>query len=130
MIKFLLNKVVWIPSGALFLIWTACLLMCSGDTRVALDEFQGIWKTTALNYDDRFFEISDSTISFGTGNGEQDIYYILAATKHTEDKDTVYTITYDNIEGIEFKLSFYYQQSNGGVIQFKNHKDIEWTRIN
>lgn len=118
------------PSAALFLIWMASLLLCSGGTRIKLDEFQGVWKTTALSYDDRFFEISDSTITFGTGNGGQDIYFIRALTKRTDGKDTLYTLTYDNIEGTDFKRSFYYRQSRGGVIQFKNQEDIEWTRVN
>jgi hypothetical protein len=118
------------PSATLFVIWMASLWLCSGDTRVALDEFQGVWKTTSANYDDRFFEIANTTITFGTGDGKQDIYYIRAATKRAEDKDTVYTITYENPEGTEFRLSFYYQQSRGGVIQLKNQRDIEWARIN
>ncbi len=117
------------PPAALFLIWTASLFLCSADTRVALDEFQGVWKTTAENYDNRFFEISDATITFETGAGKQDIYYIRAVTKSAGDEDNVYTINYDNIEGTEFKLSFYYQEVHGGVIHFKNQKDIEWTRI-
>ncbi len=128
--QLLLNKIVWIPSGALFLIWMASLFLCSPDTRVGLDEFDGVWKTTAENYDDRFFEISDSTITFGTGDATQDIYFIHAVTKSAEDQGTVYTISYDNIEGTKFKISFYYQPSHGGVIYFKNQKDVKWTRLN
>ena len=126
--KFLRNKTVWIPSCALFIILTTSLFLCGGDTRVALDQFFGVWKTTALNYEDRFFEISDSTITFGTGNGKQDICYIQAATKTVEDKNILYTITYANLEETDFKLSFYYKKDHGGVIQFKNQMDIEWTR--
>ena len=118
------------PSAALLFMWTASLLLCGADARVALDEFQGVWKTTAVNYEDRFFEISSSTITFGTGNGKQDVYYIRAATKRIEGNDAVYTIAYDNIEGTEFKLCFYYHRSREGVIQFKNQRDIEWTRVN
>jgi hypothetical protein len=128
--KFLRNKTIWVPSVVLFSILSLSLLLCSGDNRVTLDEFLGVWKTTALNYEDRFFEISDSTIAFGTGNGKQDICYIQAATKTVEDKDILYTITYANLEKTEFKLSFYYKKDHGGVIQFKNQMDIEWTRDN
>ena len=52
----------------------------------------------------------------------------LLRNKTIEDKKTVYTITYDNIERAEFKLSFYYKPARGGAIQFKNQMDIEWTR--
>ena len=108
----------------------ASLWLCSGDARVALDEFEGVWKTSSANYDDRFFKIADSTITIGTGDGKQDIYYIRAATERTEDRDTMYTIIYENLEGTEFKLCFYYLRARGGVIQFKNQRDIEWTRSN
>jgi hypothetical protein len=128
--KFLQHKAVWMSSTALLLISTVSLFLCSGDARVSADEFKGVWKTTDLNYDDRFFEISDATVTFGTGNGKQDMYYIRAVTKSAGDKDTVYTITYHNIKGTDFKLCFYYRQAHGGVIQFKNQKDIEWTRVN
>ena len=128
--KFLRNKTIWVPSVALFSILSLSLFLCSGDNRVAPDEFLGVWKTTALNYEDRFFEISDSTITFGTGNGKKDICCIQAATKTVEDKDILYTITYANLEKTEFKLSFYYKKDHGGVIQFKNQMDVEWTRDN
>jgi hypothetical protein len=128
--KFLRNKTIWVPSVVLFSILSLSLFLCSGDNRVTLDEFLGIWKTTALNYEDRFFEISESTLTFGTGNGKQDICYIQAATKTVEDKDILYTITYANSEKTEFKLSFYYKKDHGGVILFKNQMDIEWTRDN
>ena len=71
--KFFLNEFVWIPSATILFIWTASLWLCSTDARVALDEFQGVWKTTDANYEDRFFEISESTIAFGTGNGKQEL---------------------------------------------------------
>ena len=128
--KLFLNKAVWMPFAALFLLWMASLFLCSSDARVALDEFQGVWRTTAENYADRFFEISDSTLTFGTGDGSQTIYYIRTVTKSTGDKDNVYTISYDNIEGTDFKLFFYYQPSQGGVIRFKNQEDVKWTRLN
>jgi hypothetical protein len=104
------------------------LLFCSAGNRAALDEFMGVWKTTADQYEERFFEIADATITFGIGDGKQDTCYIRDVTKAVEDKGTLYTITYQNIEETDFKLSFYYKQDDGGVIQFENRMDIEWTR--
>ena len=122
------NKMIWASSGVLVLLVTLAIIFCSNDSRVTLDKFYGLWKTTAENYEDRFFEITDSTIAFGIGNGKQDIYYIQAVTKTVEDKQNLYTITCENIEETDFKLSFYYDRNAGGVIRFKNQMDIEWTR--
>ena len=124
------NKIIWMPTVVVFFILTTSLFLCSGDPRVGIDQFLGVWETTAVNYEDRFFEIADATITFATGEGKQDICYIQAVTRTIEDKKTVYTITYDNIEGAEFKLSFYYKPARGGAIQFKNQMDVEWTRDN
>jgi hypothetical protein len=122
------NKTIWVSTVALFFLLALSLFLCSRDTRVTLDEFVGVWNTTAINYEDRFFKISDSTIAFGIGDGKQDIYYIQAVTQTLEDKKHLYTISYENIEKTDFKLSFYYDRDAGGVIRFKNQMDIEWTR--
>jgi hypothetical protein len=128
--KSLLNKAVWMLSAALFSIWIASLFLCSANTRVALDQFEGVWKTTAKNYNDRFFEISDSTITFGTGGGNQDIYFIHSATKSSGDEGIIITLSFDNTAETQFKLSFYYKPYHGGVIYFKNQQDVKWTRVN
>ena len=122
------NKIVWVSSVALFVFLPLFYFLCSGDSRVTLDKFLGVWKTTAANYEDRFIEITTSTIAFGIGDGKQDIYHIQAVTKVVEDKKNLYTLTFENIEETDFKLSFYYNQNSGGVIRFKNQSDIEWTR--
>ena len=122
------NKILWASSGVLFLFVCLSIIFCSKDSHVTLDEFCGLWETSAENYEDRFFEITDSTIAFGIGNDKQDIYYIQAVTKTVEDKKNLYTITYEDIEETDFQLSFYYERNAGGVIRFKNQSDIEWTR--
>ena len=68
--KFLQNKTIWVLSVVLVSILSFSLFLCRGDNRVTVDEFLGVWKTTAQNYEDRVFEISDTTITFGTGNGK------------------------------------------------------------
>jgi len=40
----------------------------------------------------------------------------------------LYNIYYENLKSQEFKLSFYYDPSNGGVIRFKNQGKIEWRK--
>ena len=122
------NKFIWASSGVLVLFISLSIIFCSKDSRVALDEFYGVWKTSAVNYEDRFFEITDSTIAFGIGNGKQNIFYIQEATKTAEDNKSLYTITYEDIQKTDFQLSFYYDRKAVGIIRFKNQSDIEWTR--
>jgi hypothetical protein len=128
--KSLLNKALWMLSAALFSIWIASLFLCSADRSVALDQFEGVWKTTAKKYNDRFFEISDSTITFGTGEGTQDIYFIHGVTKSSGNEGIVITLSFDNTAETQFELSFYYKPYHGSVIYFKNQRDIKWTRVN
>jgi hypothetical protein len=123
------HKLRWIAlAGFSFVLLSALFLYCR-QPDVTIDSFLGLWKTAAPQYQDRFFEITKKTITFGTGNSNLKIFVVDHVSKIVVGKNTVYTITYDDVEGSDLKLVFYYSPKNGGVIRFKNKQEIEWTRI-
>jgi hypothetical protein len=101
-----------------------------GKNRTAPDHLIGVWKTSEPKYEDRFFEIDRSTITFGIGEGNIDTHSItnIEIEKVAEAKGNLYTIYYKNKEGEESKFSFYYNPTDHGVIRFKNQDQIVWTR--
>ena len=127
--KLLHHKSHWIALVGLSLALVSTLLWCTRETDVSIDSFLGVWKTSAPKYKDRFFEISESTITFGTGNGNSKKFTVDRVIKTVEEKKTVYTISYNDVEGSDFKRAFYYTSKNNGVIRFKNQPEIEWKRI-
>ena len=128
--KLLHDKSHWIALVGLSLALVSTLLLCTRETDVSIDSFMGVWKTSAPKYKDSFFEITESTITFGTGNGYSKNFTVDRVIKTAEEKKTVYKISYIDVEGADFKRAFYYTPKNNGVIRFKNQQQIEWTRIN
>ena len=128
--KYILNrKLHWIALVGLSVALMSILLLSPRETVVPIERFLGVWETSAPKYKDRFLKITESTISFGTGDGNANEFIVGRVIKKVEAEKTVYTILYREPEGIEFKLAFYYNPKNNGVIRLKNQPEIEWTRL-
>ncbi len=97
------------------------------DTTVP-DELLGVWKTSAPKYADRYFEITKGVMIFGIGEGDVNSSPITSIETASGGRHTLYTISYQNREGQEYRLSFYYDSAQDGVIVFKNQEDITWTK--
>jgi hypothetical protein len=102
---------------------------CGRKTTVP-DNLIGVWKASAPQYEDRFFEIKKDEIIFGTGQRNFDTHRIknIEMEKVRGEESSLYTISYKNLEGQEYKFSFYYDPTRHGVIRFKNQDKIVWTR--
>ena len=87
----------------------------------------GKWVTSAPGYEDRFIEITKETFVYGLGGDKKDVYIISTLEQDQEGQNIVYTINYKNKE-VTFTRSFYYHPENGGTIQFKHQKHIEWCK--
>lgn len=96
---------------------------------IVTEELIGVWETSASRYEDCFFEIKDEMIIFNNGLDYTNINYINDIEIFPGRGKTLYNMYYKDMQGKEYKLSFFYfKEGNGGVIRFKNQKEIEWTR--
>ena len=109
---------------AIFLGWHC------GYEKSAPNEIVGVWKTSDQRYVDRFITIDTYTIRFGIGEGKVNIYTINKVKKTSEEGGTLYTIYYENGEGVWYKFAFYYSPENGGTMRKKNQKQIIWKKSN
>ena len=120
-------------TGRIFVVLTYLMVLfacqCGKKTTVPGDLI-GVWKTTAPTYADRFFEIKTDEVIFGTGEGSFDTYPIskIKSEKDPREQGTLCTLYYKNIEGQEYKFSFYYDPANPGTIRFKNQQEIIWAK--
>ena len=111
-----------------------CLIVLSvcqcGKKATVPDELIGVWETTAPDYADHPFEIKTNEVMFGTGEGKFDTYPItkIKIEKNREEQKTLYIICYKNMDGQEYKFSFYFDPANQGKIRFKNQKEMVWTK--
>jgi len=105
------------------------LLGCQSRKATAVpDELVGVWKTLNEQYSDRTFEITRTSIVFGTGGGQRDSYPIAAAEQAREGDALLYTIVYLSDARQEYRFLFYFEPSNGGVIRWKHKRDIAWAK--
>ena len=91
-------------------------------------ELVGTWKTTNGLYADRSMEIGGDDINFVTGGGTQYTGFIDNIRSIAENGKTLYTISY-SVNGMPSQLSFYYDDANGGTIQFKNQEHVVWNKV-
>ena len=88
----------------------------------------GTWTTPEQKYTDCFFKLTQMTVTYGIGKKKTNVYFISSAEKDVQDNNVLYTINYYNTHGIQYTRSFYYDARNGGMIKFKNQKNILWTK--
>jgi|PlaIllAssembly_1097288.scaffolds.fasta_scaffold152387_1 hypothetical protein len=102
---------------------------CGGKGTVP-EDLIGVWETTSPDYEDRFFEITSGEVIFATGENTSDTYPItkIRMEKDPAGQKTLYTISHKNVEGKEYKFSFYYDPANQGTIRFKNQQEMVWTK--
>jgi hypothetical protein len=113
------------------IIYLIVLSTCQCGRKMTVPEdLIGVWETAAPAYADRFFEIKTDEILFGTGEEKSDTYPItkIKIEKDRGEQGTLYIICYKNIEGQEYKFSFYYDPANQGTIRFKNQQEMVWTK--
>jgi len=115
----------------IIIMYLIVLFTCQCGRKAAVPEdLIGVWRTAAPTYADRFFEIKAEEVIFGTGEGKFDTYPItkIKIERDPKEQGTLYIICYKNIEGQEYKFSFYHDPANQGAIRFKNQKEMVWTK--
>lgn len=91
------------------------------------DELVGVWKTSAPQYADRFFELRKSFIVFGTGEASVSVHFIEYVEEAPAGERTLYTISYLD-DGKRYRWSFSYDPEHGKVIRLKNQTQMVWTK--
>ena len=103
------------------------ILCCqTRDTTLPVDLF-GVWRTTAKEYEDRFFELTSETLRIRTGEANVDIFVIWNINKTPEERRTLYEISYLDDIGEESIFSFHYEESDG-VVVFANQPSMLWVK--
>jgi hypothetical protein len=122
-------KLTWIVIPVLIVVAAILTLSCSKKHRGIPEDLIGKWITSAPGYEDRFIEITKETVVYGLGGDKKDVYFISNLETNPEGNKLLYTINFKNKDGLAFTRSFYYDPENGGTIQFKHQKHIEWRKM-
>ncbi len=119
-------KRIFVVLSILFIVFThGC-----GKRATITDEMMGTWNTTDSKYKETSFELTADQIIFRTIGGEVNPNTIkkIKKKKVPDTEESLFTLTYVNLEGKETIFSFFFSQKNGGVIRFQNQPEIIWTK--
>lgn len=100
---------------------------CSSNTNVP-GELIGIWKTAAPKYADRHLTFEQDYVTLGQGAAGESSYIIRNIESRKADSGKAYKFHYEDSEGEEWILEFYYEPSNDGLI-ILNNSDNVWKKI-
>jgi hypothetical protein len=99
-----------------------------GKTSAIPDALVGVWVTAAPKYSDRYFEISEQAIGFGTGGHQVDVYPVVRVETGPKGRRTLYVLSLRTPEGDPYRFAFYYEPRDGGKIQLENQSRITWMK--
>ena len=108
------------------------LFGCESKTsRTVPGDLMGVWKTTAPKYKDCYFQLTGDLIIFANEAllAENDVNSISKIEKTRKGKRVLYTIHYQDREGLEYKFSFFYNPARPGSLRLQNQLQIEWRKI-
>lgn len=105
------------------------LIFSHASSNPVLLDLNGVWKTQAPGYADRYMEISDGVIMFGTGGDTLESYVIDKVETRSNGARTLYTLTYLDRDRNEMRLSFYYESRGEPLITFKHQAHLTWTQV-
>jgi hypothetical protein len=106
-------------------IFLLLLILVVGCEREVVPQYlMGVWKTSAPQYADRYLKISEHTILFGIGDGQEVSHTIDKINKKQDDGKIVYTFYYRDAEGEKETLTVIYRPDSGGTLQMKNSENI------
>lgn len=124
-------------SGRSFLIviWlTAALLLtvgygCSNSANV-FSELQGTWIRNEKQYEDRYIEIKDELIIFGTGGGASNLFFIKDTREKEKNGIREYELYCRNLENTDFRFILTVEDINGQqTMRLKNPNQVTWKKI-
>ena len=87
----------------------------------------GVWKTSAPQYEDRYLRITEDSLIYGIGRGEEVSHTIERINVEQEDGETIYIFHYKD-KGEKWSLTLIYSPLSGGTIRLKNKNDI-WEKV-
>lgn len=92
-------------------------------------EVRGIWRTDNAKYRDRYLDLDEHFLVFGTGEDEHpNVQRIERIDSLAGARGTLYTVYAKDIEASELKLTFEYTTVNGGEVRLTNPRNVVWRR--
>lgn len=93
------------------------------------DEFVGTWETDDVRYADRFLRMTKTTVIFGVGENEIDVYFVSEAKTRVQGDEEVVQMTLTQSAKIASTLSLVHVKEAGESLRLLNQPGIFWHRV-
>lgn len=104
----------------------AALAACSSrKTEPLPGDLIGVWTTDTPRYRDRYLELREDAIVFGTGGGKFETYRIVDVYSVRKGPERLYEVGYVVSERDRATISFYYAN---GILRLKNQEKTSWQK--
>ncbi|OGW52695.1 MAG: hypothetical protein A2Y81_09695 [Nitrospirae bacterium RBG_13_43_8] len=87
----------------------------------------GEWKTSEPQYEDRYLKITEGSLIYGIGEGEEVSHTVERITVQQENGETIYTFHYRDAEGEKCDLALIYNPVSE-TVRLKNRNDT-WEKV-
>jgi len=94
------------------------------------DNIEGRWATEDIRYADRFFRLSKTSVIFGVGETEIDVYFIADTRFVTLGDDEVVELSIHQKGEENTILSLIHKEGEIETLQLLNQPKVVWHRIN
>lgn len=104
------------------------LLACESGSLVPMPkELIGFWRTSAVEYQDRYLMLTANEVKFGIGEEESTIHDVSAVYDVGDALQRIYRISYLSDEGKEYWLSLEYEPGKK-TLRLVNQPEMTWER--
>lgn len=97
---------------------------------VTIADLNGVWTTSHSQYQDRFLQFDDDTITFGWGADGMGAYTIDNIESEPGEDGTLVQVRYHDLAATDYQINFWYVDHNGGRLRIKNQKGVDWVHTN
>ena len=123
-----LNKRFYLSISCIIIIVAGWVISSGDDKQEVPDYILGEYTSNDSRYEDREFIIDKEKVSFIV-EGEDVHGGNIEKVKMNIANDTqLFDFDYKDNEGVEFKLSFLYDKTDGGTIKMQNQDGVQWRR--
>jgi hypothetical protein len=95
---------------------------------VALEDLRGVWTTSDDEYQDRFLQFTNETVTFGWGAEGAGTYALDDLDSEAAENSTLVHIRYLDLASTDYQFNFHYLDQSGGIIWMKHQQGIHWKR--
>jgi hypothetical protein len=93
------------------------------------DEMVGTWQSDDVRYEGRLFRLTKTTVIFGMGENQIDVYFIADTKIISQGPDEVVQLSLHHPGEADINLSLIYRNKDEETLCLLNQQNVIWNRV-